>query len=108
MEVIPFIDKVLTMDKRKKFLYSLNDYNGVQPFFISDLERYFGWDNPQQDIRKVVSCLIEMGILIKVDKIKGDYNFKLNKKALKKLIRNSDNFLRNGIFIESCVFGANY
>jgi hypothetical protein len=101
MVIPPVLEKVLSMDKRKKFVYGLIDYEGKQPFFITDLERYYGWNNPQQDIRKVIASLIEIRILTRHEKIKGDYNFKLNKKLLKNLIRESDIFLSNGRFIES-------
>lgn len=100
MESTPLIDKVLSMDKRKSFIYSLVEYDGIEPFFITDLERHYGWETPQQDIRKVVASLIEMGIIVEFEKIKGDYNFKLKAKLLKKMIRESELFIRNGRFIE--------
>ena len=100
METTPLIDKILSMNKRQSFLYSLCYYDGCEPFFITDIERYSGWDNPQQDIRKVIAALLEIDVIIKVDKIKGDYNYKLDRKLLIKIIRDCGIFNDNGKLIK--------
>lgn len=108
IEVPLKIEKTLSMSKGQKFIYSLINYDGKQPFFMADLERYGGWNKPQPDIRKIINSLIDMGILISFEKIEKDYNFKLNKRLLKKLIRNCDNFILNGKFIESTTLIQQY
>ena len=97
------IKNCLSVDKRKEFIYGLMDYNSKEPFFITDLERFFDYKNPQQDIRKIVKEFINIGVFIKIDKIKGDYRYKINKKLLEKLIRNTDYF----IFIEKFIHKSN-
>ena len=108
MEVEEFIKKVMSMNKKQKFIYFLNDYNNPNPFYITELERAFGYKFPQQDLRKVVSILIEMDIIINFEKVKGDIRYKLNKKKLQKLIRDSEVFLINGKFIEKTTIGYHY
>jgi len=103
MEIPKIIKNCLSVDKRKEFIYGLMDYNSKEPFFITDLERFFDYKNPQQDIRKIVKEFINIGVFIKIDKIKGDYRYKINKKLLEKLIRNTDYF----IFIENFIHKSN-
>ena len=102
MEVEEFINNILSLDKRQKFIYSLYYYEEKKVFFVSDLERYFNYKYPQQDIRKVVSSLIKLGVFENVEKERGDWSLRLNKKKLKSLIRESNLFMENGLFIESC------
>lgn len=101
IEADDLISNVLSMDKRKKFIYDLYSYSGKQPFFITEIERFYGWNNPQQDIRKVISSLISIGIFFLVDEIKGDSRYKLNKKLLNNLIRQCECFKLNGRHIEA-------
>lgn len=109
MDIHPFIEYILTMDKRQKFLYSLVNYNGVSPFYILDLEKFCGFNSPQKDIRKMIPYLIDMKILTRYNKDdKGHWNLKLNKKLLIKLIRSCDAFSMNGKVIEATTLISNY
>ncbi len=94
------LTKILSMDKRQKFIYSLVYYNKKEPFFKTELEKYAGYNYPQQDLRKVIEFLIENKILIIFDKIHGDYRYKINKRLLERLIRKCPLFIYNGKFIE--------
>ena len=96
----PLMGKILDVDKRQKFIYSLMYYDGEGPFFITDLEEYAGYDNPQQDLRKVINYLIEIDIIVFVEKIKGYSRYRLDKKELEKLIRSCGIFSTNGKFIQ--------
>ena len=94
-----FLNKVLSMSKGQRFIYSLIYYD-KKDFFKSDLESYFGYNIPQQDLRRIMTFLIDMKVLIIVGKDRKDYKYKTDKTSLKKLIRNSPLFKDNGKFIE--------
>jgi len=99
MESEVFIGKILSMSKGQKFIYSLVRFNGKN-FFKSDLEAYFGYNYPQQDLRKIIDCLIDLGIIVVSGKYRKDYTYRIDKKKLEKLIRNKNLFMDNGKFIE--------
>lgn len=100
MEIPELTKKALSVDKRKKFIYGLIFYANKNPFFITELERYFGYNNPQQDLRKLIKELIKIGVFYIFDQIKNDYRYKINLKILQNLIRNGEMFKTNGKFIE--------
>lgn len=93
--------EVLKMNKRQKFIYSLINFKEKE-FYIADLEKFFGYKNPQQDLRKLIRELINLNIFVSIKRDRrGIEIYKLNKSKLDRLIRQGDVFVSNGEFIES-------
>lgn len=91
----------LRMSKIQKFIYSLTKLKTKNPFTKSDLERHFGYDSPQQDLRKIIDVLIKDKIIVFHSFNKKSYpRYVLNIKRLKKIIRDGETFKINGVFIE--------